>query len=1015
MIKVGKASKTNPNHSPERRHPDIELASIAVKGGFVTKQQAREALKEVKTRAKKGKPRVSFLRILLTRKFVDPKKLPLLAQETERHTYICDQCERRCIFAPSKRTAHVCPRCSSPIETTVTSENSLRIFETNKEAQSEEPLGLTRILRQKKIAFGRYKIEEELGRGAMGVVYKARHVELKKDLALKVLLAGVGARSSHVARFRREAAAVARLNHPNIVRVFDFGVEDSMHFLSMELVEGGHSLHLALKDENGPPLNERIEIIRKVALAMQHAHDEGIIHRDLKPANILINPDGEPMVADFGLAKDFEEEDELTQADARVGTPLFLAPELIHRGARAVDQRADVWSLGVMTFLSVTGHYPYRAKTVMELYVQVLQDSPDWEGVRASRLAGSQSEQASRRLSQPFVAGAKSFPKDLRLICQHTLTKNPDHRYQSMAELAADLGRYLRGEPVHVRQPSIFEQLKLLSKRKRASIAIGAGLFLFVFSLIILVVASSTVSSQTAQDNKVRIETAKRAWAPAETGDYAFTKAGYNKALLRLDSALSLQSDHALTMYYRGLTRFYLFQDQLAEQDFRNAYKLALPELKIQISYAMAEIRLFEGRTEEALQATLKLPKNSDAKQLIERALLRARIYLIRRSANDLDNGLKELSSITSANSRIHLMRGTFYWLKGSLKKATAEFDKALKARKFLAEAAIAKSIVALHRGPHDARLTKEILTKLGALQKKLLESMDPHAKYYYLHAVELEKENRLVALQAYKRANLLSFWFAAARAGQARTLRDTGNIEDAIPLMHEATRIDPTSRKIKSDRKNLLRLACDPTSLRFAAQAYKEERLWRGKDAYSYLVDLGIAEFSLSKLKSAEQSLLKVKKKSPLALLFLDAIGKESKSKDADKYAEWWEKARAQGAAKKPDSLKRHYNILTRAQLLRGNLEIATATLELSMNITSTSRYEKTLRGQLLANRAAIAAARGFDKTLFVDLAKAIESDGITTYELDRLPAFLTYRKHPNFVKLRDKLLKIELDPKKN
>jgi serine/threonine protein kinase len=1007
---VGKASQPESNSSKDRRHPDIELASIAVKGGFVTKENARKALKEVKTRAREGKPRVSFLRILLTQNLVDPKKLPLLARETERYTYICDNCDRRCVFAPSKKRAYSCPRCGTPIETTF-SENSVRnIFETGRETNTSEPLGLTRILRQKKIAFGRYKLVKELGRGAMGVVYKARHVELKKDVALKVLLAGVGASPSHVTRFRREAAAVARLSHPNIVRVLDFGVEEHMHFLAMDLVEGGHSFHLALKEQEGLNLEARLDLIRKVALAMQHAHEQNIVHRDLKPANILINPDGEPMVADFGLAKDFEEDDELTQPEARVGTPLFLAPELIHRGAQAIDRRADVWSLGVMIFLSVMGYYPYRAKTVMELYVQVLQEGPDWDGVRASRLTSSQSEKTTKRLRQPFVAAAKSFPRDLRLICERALTKNPDNRYQSAKELADDLGRFLRNEPVHVRRASWLERFQLFSKRKRAALLVGVGVFLFLMSIVVLIVASSTVNSQTAQDNEVRVKTAEKAWAPAERGDYAYTREGYSKALLRLDSALSLQADHALTIYYRGLARLHLFQEEQAEQDFRNAYKLALPDLKMKISYTMAELRLFEGRTEEALQASQKISKDNDL--LVQRAMLRARIYLVRRSVNDLDKGLKELSVITTPTARIRLMIGTFYWLKGSSNKALAEFNKALKARVFLAEAAIAKEIVLIQQRAGDLN---DIRRRLSQHQKVLLDSMDVRARYYFNQGIELEKENRVVALEAFKRANILSFWFAAARAGEARLLRDMGKIEDAIPMFHEATRIDPISRKIKSDRKNLLRMACDPSTLKYAIRAYKEEKLWRGKDAYSYLVDLGIAQFSLSRMKAAKESFLKVKKKSPLALLFLAAIGREQRGRDSDQFKEWWDQALERDLKRKPDSVKRHYNILARAQLLRGQLEKAAETLESSLSISSSSRYGSVLTAQALANRAAIAAQRGFEKALFVDLAKAIELRGISIYELDRMPAFLTFRKHPKFVELRTNLLKLEQDPKKN
>src|SRR5690606_23637270 len=148
----------------------------------------------------------------------------------------------------------------------------------------------------------------------------------------------------------------------------------------------GGSLHRRLKDTaDPPPLRERLGVILEVAHAVQHAHEQGVIHRDLKPANVLLTPEGRAKVADFGLAKDEDAETgELTRTQDRLGTPLFMAPEQIRRGAASVDARADVWALGVMLFACVTGRYPFRSRTVMDLYLRIMKDDPDWTGTKYS-------------------------------------------------------------------------------------------------------------------------------------------------------------------------------------------------------------------------------------------------------------------------------------------------------------------------------------------------------------------------------------------------------------------------------------------------------------------------------------------------------------------------------------------------------------------------------------------------------------------------------------------------------
>lgn len=286
---------------------------------------------------------------------------------------------------------------------------------------------------------GDYELISELGRGGMGVVYLARQTSLNRRVALKLLPSGSLAGNEFIQRFRRESELAASLRHSNIVRIFEAGQSEGELFYSMELVSGG-SLADWRDGKTQQPAGAA-KLLHTIALAVAHAHRHGILHRDLKPANVLIDEDGQPKVADFGLARALDSPGDLTLATRSFGSPAYMAPELM-RDPHAASPASDIYSLGAICYFLISGRSPFVSASLEELLRQVRECEP-----------------ASPRVLDP------SIPRDLQKICLKALDKSPAKRYATAFEMAEDLQRFLDGRPVLARPVGPTMKLYRLARR----------------------------------------------------------------------------------------------------------------------------------------------------------------------------------------------------------------------------------------------------------------------------------------------------------------------------------------------------------------------------------------------------------------------------------------------------------------------------------------------------------------------------------------------------------------------
>jgi WD40 repeat protein len=376
---------------------------------------------------------------------------------------------------PTDLVAAICPRCELS--------GALNLAGESAGCQGEDPTGVPADASSPSLEkdsgvfsrrrFGDYELLEEIARGGMGVVYRARQVSLSRIVAVKMLLGGRLATKDFVQRFRTESAAAASLQHPNIVAIHEVGFAEGQHFFAMDYVPGRTLAQLVAE---GPMrMRQAAKYLQAVAEAIHFAHERNVLHRDLKPSNVLIDSaTDQPRLTDFGLAKRLEGNTELTLTGQVLGSPNFMSPEQATAKRGAVGKRSDVFSLGAILYYLVTGRPPFQGQTLTDVLDQVLNNEP-----------------LAPHLLTPRVS------KDLETICLKCLEKDPGRRYQTAQELADELGRFLRDEPIRALPMTPLEHGWRWCRRKPALASLAAGIALL---LAIIAIGSSIAVLRIIQE-----------------------------------------------------------------------------------------------------------------------------------------------------------------------------------------------------------------------------------------------------------------------------------------------------------------------------------------------------------------------------------------------------------------------------------------------------------------------------------------------------------------------------------
>ncbi|MBI3273143.1 MAG: protein kinase [Planctomycetes bacterium] len=482
--------------------------------------------------------------------------------------------------------------------------------------------------------FGRYEILDVIGKGGMGVVYKARQLDLRRLVALKIMREGPNADEKAVQRFQREAEAAGRLRHPNLVSVYDAGAQDGISFLTMELVQG-RTLEDLLK-ESSPGERQSLLWLETVARAVHYAHTQMVVHRDLKPANLLLDNSGQLRILDFGLAKTLDSANAMTQSGEILGTPYYMAPEQVQGRTREIGPQTDVWALGAILYQLLTGSVPFPGTTSPAVYHAILGFEP----------------RKPRRI-RPEIT------EDAQTICLKALEKDPARRYPTAQEMADDVARFLRGDRILARPLSTLgRSVRFLQKHPRASGTLAALCLL------------ASAAGGTLLFRLHRLERSREARIRCDKA--RLVRGGAAEAFL--SQALAIDPELADALYLRGYQYLRQARWGLATVDVRKAERIeprpAMAHLALGL---LADWGL--GNPEEA---DLRFERAAEAEPFSATGLAAAGLRELLQDKSDpaLEAFEKALAADPQA-ALAHYGRGRAHLARGDARAALPHFEKA--------------------------------------------------------------------------------------------------------------------------------------------------------------------------------------------------------------------------------------------------------------------------------------------------------------------------------------------------
>ncbi|MFH1230623.1 MAG: tetratricopeptide repeat protein [Planctomycetota bacterium] len=627
------------------------------------------------------------------------------------------------------------------------------------------PKGLSSDQTQSK-TFGKYILEKKLGQGGMGVVYLVSDPALQRQVALKIMLLED---KEMIERFTREAQAMAKLKHPNIIQVYEVGNLNKHHYFTMEYIKGA-SLEELIKDKkNKLSLKQVAEIIRDTASALDYAHKQGIIHRDIKPANIVIDSNRHPYLMDFGLAKELTGLDRsLTMSGSIMGTPEYMSPEQAMGDKKKIDSRSDIFSLGSTLYHCLTGLPPFRGKELYQILNQVVNKDP----IPPSRLINR-------------------LPKDLETICLKCIDKEKTRRYQTSKALAEDINRYLKGESISAKPTGLITKiLKKAGKNKLASFSI-VGTAVILTGLIIGLSVSSANKKQKIE------EFSKEAYAEFNKEKYNETVAFCNKLL-----ALSPEDEEIKSLLRKSQYVIKEREDKTRaenEAEKANADKLQKDKEKRDRAKGILD-RINAGNLPpddriKAAEEALKIdPDYGDAYQVMGYAY---------KDKNDYDKAYDYFSKAIKKTPTLaysyyeRAMITAYKWNKPE--EAIPDFEKVLQYDPKSHIGYFAKGTIKYYQEDYDSAITD--YTEAIKLKPKYVESYNNRG-IAYKDKGELDK-----AIADYNEAIRLDPKYADAYCNRGSVYKDKGELDKAISDFNEAINLDPKYAGAYSNRGNAYNL----------------------------------------------------------------------------------------------------------------------------------------------------------------------------------------------------------------